>query len=668
MGSIKDLPVEILCDIFSHLKRKIVGVKSSDDIKIVKLAGQDVFECQLVCKKWMLPAQQIIYKEIYLKGLEQLHHFTHLMTNSKTPPPSLMTEAILIDPQNDIVFFASFFMALSLLCPGVKIIHSVQVPSNYFWSVLMRERYEGNLEKLEVVPPVNTTKLACILHYELAAWSLYETLTHLHVFDWLPIPGKNITRLGFFANLKTLKLNLEDFRYIYGLDKAIHDRLESIDIDLELKEGTTLPNPDRPVNLANVEAFPNVKKLTAKHMVTNDTVVSYLMRMLPGLKDLIIFFAAKDDLEQSEVGKPRLKPLSTKVGIQFLEYLNKISNALIDNVHVQDPLAILVGFYEKSLDSLEIEYDIEPQGGEIYGFNSYFRLIARDATSHVGRNDCEWAPIAPVNDKTRFKTIVAFEVKEETEIMPHMELVEYFGHDLKSLTLDFGENSVEDKRNLNEESASNGQYLNHIIQHCPQLKNLTLTNTNLENCNFDIQPETRFLDCGDWSLKVASIECEVLRGLTKYVPKLNKLELASCQTCYDLGYESGTERVIFEMKSTRVSQLYWTSDEDVYCMPFKEFYMELAIGDEKYFYKGGKSDFQECSEVTFLNTLDDLSCLSLNFSFESLDCIILNTFDFNMKISACNGGYRLEETYPIIHTRPERPIFEDLDNDDSDSS
>jgi hypothetical protein len=667
MGSFNDLPVEIFCQIFDNLKRQIVGVRTPDEIQIVELAGKDVFECQRVCKQWMQPAQQIIYKEIYIQGTQQLMQFLDRMSRSSTKP-SLMTETVLIDPENDIVFFATFFMAMSLFCPGIKTIHSVQVPSNYFWSVLMREQYEGHLEALEIVPPVNTKKLACVLHYELAAWSMYESLGNLHVFDWLPIPGKNITRLDCFKNLQTLKLSLEDFRNIYKLDKLIDSsRLESIIIDIELRKHPLLPDEDEPLNLSHVKALPNVKSLEAKNLVTNDNVISYFMRMLTGLDKLAIFFPTHEKMKESEVGGPRFKPLSTKVGIQFLEYLNPISDVYIDNVCVRDPLGIMAGYFEK-LESLEVEYDIVGEDEE-FDSNSYLKFVAYDCAITRKRSNQYWVPAVTINDKKRLKTVVTFEVKEETEALPHMEFLEDFGHELKSLSLDMGEDDADSRRNTEINSITNGQYFNHILQQCPQLQSLTLKHTCLDKCDFFFPEEKQevvgnILEGGDLAFSVALIQTGVLEGLSEHIRTLRLLEFSSCCT-----YNGNIDEDYFDpdmvelfMPSTKISTLIWKSEEQVYCRPFLKFFLYLNIGGHIYCYTGGKSSFKECSQEEFDVSEAELESLSISIVTRSLDNLILNTFDYHMKISTTGSGYKIEETYPLEFARPVEP-FDQRDNE-----
>lgn len=62
---VKDLPYEVLSIIFGHLDKRQIKLEKQHT-EAIEVAGKDLYGCQLTCKQWIKPAQQIIYKDVYI--------------------------------------------------------------------------------------------------------------------------------------------------------------------------------------------------------------------------------------------------------------------------------------------------------------------------------------------------------------------------------------------------------------------------------------------------------------------------------------------------------------------------------------------------------------------------------------------------------------------------
>lgn len=113
MVSYKDLPQEILQLFFDSLE----GLKlfAHNALGTLQYPPKDMLQCQLTCKLWSRPAQQKLYKDVYIGSLQNLKLFIATLRDSQDNL-GLLVESIYLNSASHVYIHHGFLATFSQIC------------------------------------------------------------------------------------------------------------------------------------------------------------------------------------------------------------------------------------------------------------------------------------------------------------------------------------------------------------------------------------------------------------------------------------------------------------------------------------------------------------------------------------------------------------------------
>lgn len=617
-------------------KDKVQTLHAADHY--VYIPSLDLLQCQLICKKWTSIAQSIFYRDIYIRQPANIEKLSTTLIDSQNNLKS-MVEMVHIhnnDKSTEDQQLATFFKEITSLCPNIKVIYTCQEPPYIFYASLMKQRKEGQLLKLEIMPVLEDynhySQMSLQKHFQYfkTALALKETLRNLVTCDWMM--EKTFDNL---ANMKNFK-NLQDWTFLiinpkrfFSMHKLIKHNLQVQSIHVKYCQYPSMVTDI--LTLSNMEPLTNIRQFRGENWpLANDLVLNYLMDAFPNIENI------KLSMEQLEpqmltFGSKSVN-VSTSTAIRFLKYLCNMSTFDASALYVENVGDVLTGFYD-NLGTLIVSYSwCRPERDS----RASLRLCNNGASAKGDKN----------------RVIVVVNWLADKSNLPHMGLVERAGQSLISLNLNMDEN-LSKRRSRDKGAGSNGSYVDNIFQHCPNLRQLSLLKTFLITYNTDV-PIKQGLQGGQIKLVQSFIGPDYLAHLSLRCPRLDLLWLSNTSFVYRNGSPmKQPSSITIAMASTRFREIRWCMDERNTSSLATTFYLkvEKMASSEVLCLQGSTANLSESSEEEYKKSLPNDSSLSIHLMCQAVEnfCIITPGIRITIKFDG-NTPSIFENQVVIDHT------------------
>ncbi|KAI9363258.1 hypothetical protein BD770DRAFT_440466 [Pilaira anomala] len=459
------------------------------------LSTIDIFQCQLVCKQWKTAAQRTNYT--YLT-LQEHHHIPKLIqTFQQTPiqysPGKFVKKITLTQPSQQ-----QFLIELLDIFPFIDTIQVPEPDVKFYSNLISTVQHRPHVQYLKHFPApllqLRNTKLLEL--YTNCALKYCDTLQYLLFYD----NNHNTFKLHQFPNLQQLIIKQHTNNNINSLDNIIdqYPKLKKLDVALYRPESSSSTNTTTTTTTIMTDYYskiiprPTIKSLDGLFVVRDDTL-RYIMYKFPQLQELSINHSWREDTEKlSHVNMD----ISLSTLSQFIPYILSIPCCALS-------LNLETLFITHALETY-IKHMPTTQLGPLY--ITYTHADSDPST--------RWTAHRTTNKNQSHEFYIDYRC--QTNALLHLNLLESIGDRLTEITY---------RTNIDSLRHVHGYFLDHLLQHCPNLKKIRLSSTKLIRCLREPTMHTLthlvLLNC--------YLGKNVFSQLSERFKKLNKLILIRCR-------------------------------------------------------------------------------------------------------------------------------------------
>ncbi|KAI9256164.1 hypothetical protein EDC94DRAFT_616820 [Helicostylum pulchrum] len=613
-----NLPQEVLLKILQ-------GVEST--------YSHGLLECQLTCRSWKPISQVLFYSSLTLHTLPDAQKALNTVStnNLHNAVRKVSFESPLTQSPRMEQFLPLFFDT----CPCITSIESTNTKDESFWVKLLRECYKGTLTKLETLPVTDLNRDSGIKIHGYVAMELCSTLTAVQIWDW-PKTEPSFRNSQVALNLHKFPRLKRLTAYVSGIFNA--SKIAPLIQDCKQLEYLSIINhPDRRVFYSHTGSdqfvplptpMTGIKTIETDMVTITPNIINQLMYVFPNLTKLTLNpttesdFNLENDLDEEISFLVRMQMEGQNIP---RDTWPKFISHIYNNVTAFELSALFpVNMNEVVLHSI--------QNPKFKDHGGLLRIV------YVRRNNfIEIEPYIGISSAENLTKIV-YETKERYNThnldgspnLPHMGLVESVGAKFKRLHV-----SISPAAHFGDEdtllySLASGYFLDHVLKHCTELTELTVSSAHLIDCNPDYTVSNsvttlRLIEC---------LVCpSVLTQLSQRLPHLT--DFVFCYSCF----VSTAGQVLQTHKSITIDLPYTTLNSlsveflnRIYgdCT---QFHLKIIKSSEIVYYTGKVSrEFNQCTETAYGESLKCNSSVSIEISCVDLKSMFLETTHFGIDI------------------------------------
>lgn len=505
-----NFPVEILDVIFTYVR----GAYEVDDLK----------QCVLVCKNWMLPAQRCLYSEVILPNIKVAKKIILALTDENSTYPGRFTQTLAYLGKQDIPhgIAASGISSFINLFPNLRHVYCQNNEVDYF-SPVMKAHSEGKLKdmySIGICPEqhIDIHDTCALLHK--------NTLQILNVREGYKNYAKSslYDQLHLFPKVKkiTLQTNKHSF---YQCSEQITRYMPNIKaLCYEIIEDTNINGlaSYKPVDISLVAPQHSVKDLVIEGFCyENDNFLLYLMAKFPALRSIRLNEKRDWIIRQPELFrkiKSKHNNFTVPVLSKFMAFVEKCNfynmNLFYTTLNVDEVL--------KSYWNLRNHKDMK-----LVGLTYAEGTNWNDPAEQQLTDGNELVNIDLEIDQSIDKKAAMLNYTSAGTNLPHLKLIENIGKDIDSLIVCIGPDKCmniyygQDDENV---TLVHGGFLGHIIQHCTNLKKLQVyfSRILLFNCDNYSTINTCITEL---CLERVVVSENLFNDLSKLLPSLKRVQL-----------------------------------------------------------------------------------------------------------------------------------------------
>ncbi|GAA5814140.1 hypothetical protein MFLAVUS_007633 [Mucor flavus] len=593
----------------------------------------EVLQCQLTCRAWKQISQVLFYSSLNLHTFTDAQKALSTVTayNLNHAVKKVSFEGLLVQSPKMEQFFPLFFGT----CPYVTSIESDYTRDESLWTKLLRECYKGTLTKVETLPVTDLNRDSGIKIYGYVAMELCSTLSIVQIWDWPksdPSFQNNQVALNLhkFPRLKRLTA------YVCGVYNA--SKVAPLIQECKQLEYLSIINhPDRRVFYSHAgfdQYVPPPAPMTGIKTIETDMVtmtpnmIDQLIYVFPNLTKLTLNpttesdFSLENDLDEEISFMARMQLEGYRIPRDIWP---KFISHVYNNVSTFELSALFpIDMNQVVLISMQNQ-QFKDQGGLL-------RIV------YVRRNNfLEIEPYVGISSAENLIKIV-YETRDrydarnidEPARLPHMDLVESVGNKFKRLHV-----SISPAVHFGDEngllySLASGYFLDHVLEYCTELTELTISSAHIVDCNPDYAVSNsvttlRLIEC---------LVCpSVLLQLSQRLPRLT--DFVFCYSCF----VSMAGQVLQTNKSISIDLSYTTLNS--LSLEFlnriygdcTEFHLKINRLNEIVYYTGKVSkEFNKCTKLAYQESLDYNSSVSIEINCVDLKSMFLETTHFGIDI------------------------------------
>lgn len=593
----------------------------------------ELLQCQLTCRAWKQVSQVLLYSSLTLLTYADAERALNTVTtyNLNNAVRKVSFESPLTQSPKMEQFLPLFFGA----CRYVKSIDSNCTKDESFWTKLLQECYKGTLTKVETLPRAELSRDSGIKIYGYVAMELCSTLTAVQIWDWPksePSFRNNPVALNLhkFPHLKRLMVCVSGVYNASKVAPLIQDckQLEFLSIVNHPDRRTFYSHTGFDISLPLPAPMPGIKTIETDMVTMTQNMINQLMHAFPNLTRLIVNpttesdFNLENDLDEeiSFLVRMQLEGHSIARNI-WTEFIAHVYN----NVRTFELSAI----FPIDMDQVVLSAMQNPQFRDHGGM---LRIV------YVRRNNfMEIEPYIGISSAENLIKIV-YETRERYNAanvngigrLPHMDLVESVGNKFKRLHVSINPAVHFGDENRPLYSLAGGYFLDHVLENCTELTELTVSGAHLIECDPDYAVSNsvttlRLIEC---------LVCpSVLLQLSHRLPQLT--DFVFCYSCFVslAGQVLQTNKSIsIDLSHTTLNSLSLEFLNRIYgdCA---EFHLKIQRLNEVAYYTGRDSkEFDRCKKRAYQESLDYSHSVSIEILCVDLKSMFLETTHFGIDI------------------------------------
>lgn len=425
------LPQEVLLFIF----------QSSIQDQLI-LSKHDLFQCQLVCKRWKSTSQRTNYTCLTLQSHHIIPKLIETLRRSTTLTELVRELFITVPP------YQHYLLPLLDILPFIVTVQVAEPNLDFYSNLITIHDRNGckYLKNIQVPTELNDTQLlkvytSCVEKYrhKLQTLLLYENdfnlLNKLHQFHKL----QQLVVKRHTNSIQSLDGILNQLPNLTKLDVALYRTIpsstDSLTGDEDISPNSTL-------------------KLLDGLFVVRDSTLLYIMHKFPQLQELFINQARPEEEEEEKTNDVFITTdITLSTLSQFIDYIISIPTCAI---------------------SFLLEIPLITEALDIYTRHmSAKRLgpLSITYTSDSERRSARWTLDRTSTETQSHQFYIDYRCLAN-EIL-HLKLIETIGRYLLEITY---------RTNVNSTFNVHGYFLDHILQHCCNLTKLRLSCTKIIGC------------------------------------------------------------------------------------------------------------------------------------------------------------------------------------------
>ncbi|KAI7894558.1 uncharacterized protein EV154DRAFT_548973 [Mucor mucedo] len=570
----KDLPFEVLATIFGDL----------EDLS-------DVIECQHTCKKWILAAQERLYRRVLILDVNKIEFFTDTIVATDA---GRFVKAIKLFVFKEYRLQSMMIGILATHCPNIESITGIHIKN--VWKDIAKYHDWGYFKRLK---EIKFTLDASEYH------DYMETMIHLRKNMTKLVLKNTISNVDLRTEYKILLQNLHEFPKLSVLVAEIQTTanifaLESIgSCSTTLKEvkftaipptKKVKPNPVLDRDLKLVIPRPSLKILSVEGVYLKPNIIEYLMYKFPQLDSLN--FNEFDDSFSSGGTLFELPMIGRGVTMhKFFIYLSRMKSFTVRGKLEEEELIKMIDIYRFGLlkeDTITVHFCSERT------IDDHFLPCIELKRESSKENQPQLIRITKPNHLPTYTVLKVRQGRHDAmRLTPQEMFVLKSGAMIKELKM---------------EAKVAPFIIKDILSCCISLKALTIANMNLSYRQMsylfpgDLQNSTievLTLDNCDWAMKNA-----FCNWLAHALPSLQYLEFNHCMWMVYASDVLGHHEI--NMPGIRFEQVKINKSCDI--VPDDVSHAFLQINDDQFYLLGcdnvcrpyAKEEYQAlCEEKTY---------------------------------------------------------------------
>lgn len=439
---------------------------------IFKIANESgtIEQCLFVCKGWLLPAQEEIYKKVELTS-NQINFFVEAIEESPYQPGKYV-QTIFFHEGENFPSITSLFLRFVDLCPNVREFRIDDMPAN-LWPQLLEALQMGKWKNLKLIPkPESVLNLEYYANIALKCNNL-ESITLLL---WINLSEENE------GQLNRLVKNLNTFKFLNHLDLqtfAVYPELSLIESALKIEDCSSLKSvnfyPAYPLiamaidgereDTALICPTPNILSFQG-YIILSIKSLKYIIHKFPGLNTLKLDMVVRNffslPLRQASSQK------DTAID-EFLEFISKIEQFNIGFINIENPSNLITRYFNSSCNlHKKVKIHISTM---CPSQTSMHPNISIKKTTKM------YDLLSGEDIKMTGITVSTPRISEDNEdngFFPRFQIARYIGSDVTVLHFSSpAYDSSKDDIHMIEEN------LEEALEHCSSLKTLILSNITI---------------------------------------------------------------------------------------------------------------------------------------------------------------------------------------------
>lgn len=324
-----------------------------------------------------------------------------------------------------------------------------------------------------------------------------DTLAILHVSHDEPSASKFlysynqynrlVSQLEHFTKLEQLQFPVKVSKSLQDLDSVVDKCTKSTTMALMHNDRIPASNSflSPKVDVTKVKKYPNMTMIYGEGCIENDHAMKYIMQKF-------------ENFELSELSLPaclsgtivRYYDITLETAMEFMNFLGKMGSFQVEFLVSNSLVFQMLDFYHNH-SVFNIEYcdasiqnhaslkDNDNNGAVLLNLNKYFEDISDDDISNddISNNGTSKNNISD----DVYAVEIGLRHNYTGQEMPHLELLERYGHRFKHLNLDLSSRTTGGSKHVQD--LVREYFLDHIFKHCPNLKILCLTGCPFQRCN-----------------------------------------------------------------------------------------------------------------------------------------------------------------------------------------
>ncbi|GAA5807507.1 hypothetical protein MFLAVUS_000870 [Mucor flavus] len=405
------------------------------------LSKHDIFQCQLVCKRWKSASRRTNYTCLTLQSHHHIPKLIETLRRSKTLAELVRELFITVPP------YQQYLLPLLDILPFVVTVQVAEPNLDFYSNLITIHDRNGckYLKNIQVPTELNDTQLlqvytSCVEKYR-------------HKLQTLLIYKNDITllnKLHQFHKLQQLVVKRRK-NSIQSMDFIFNQLPNLTKLDVALYH--TIPSStDRLIGDDDISPNSTLKLLDGLFVVQDSTLL-YIMHKFPQLQELFINQARPEE-EEEEVNDVFITTdITLSTLSQFIDYIISIPTCaisfLLEIPLITEALYIYTRHMSaEKLGPLSITY-----------------------TSDSERQSARWTLDRTSTETQSHQFYIDYRCLANEKL--HLELIETIGRYLLEITY---------RTNIDSTFNVRGYFLDHILQHCCNLTKLRLSCTKLIGC------------------------------------------------------------------------------------------------------------------------------------------------------------------------------------------